>query len=64
MRILFYCRWVKKKNEDTKKQQQQSKQKQRVTKLLQRRSRKSVALARAIKQAQSYRYVDYYGYRF
>ncbi len=57
-------RWLKKKNQDTKKDKKDDKQRQRIHKLMVRRTRKAVALARAIKQSQSFRYVDYYGYRY
>ena len=38
--------------------------KARVHRLLARKSRKSQQLARAIKQAMAFKYVDYYGYRY
>lgn len=61
---IFFFRWLKKKNTDLKKERQEEMQKARVHKLLARKSRKSQQLAKAIKQAQAFRYVDYYGYRY
>ncbi|XP_074649596.1 iron-sulfur clusters transporter ABCB7, mitochondrial-like [Tubulanus polymorphus] len=59
-----FKQWLKKKNSDKQKEIQSSRQKARIHSLASRRSRKSQALARAIKQAQAFRYVDYYGYKF
>ena len=62
-----YCvrfSWLKKKNADLRKARQEEMAKARVHKLLARKSRKSQQLAHAIKQAQAFKYVDYYGYRY
>jgi len=55
---------LKKKNQELRRQRQADKQRGRVHILLNRRSRSAVALAKAIRQSQSFQYVDYYGYRY
>lgn len=59
-----YREWLKRKNAEIKRQREEDKQRARIHRLWLRRSRKSQQLAKAIKQAQAFRYVDYYGYRF
>ena len=62
--FIINFRWLKKKNQESQKSKKDDKQQQRIHKLIVRRTRKAVQLARAIKQSQAFRYVDYYGYRY
>lgn len=62
--IIIIFRWLKKKNLEAKRHRQEEKQRARMHRLAARKSRKSIALAKAIKQTSSFKYVDYYGYRF
>ena len=62
--VCFLARWLKKKNQDSKKAKKQEVARLRINKLLIRRTRKAMQLVRAIRQSQSFRYVDYYGYRY
>ena len=63
MFLLFY-RWLKHKAHEARKARAAERMKARLHRLAARRSRKSTTLAKAIKDSQSFRYVDYYGYRF
>lgn len=56
--------WLKRKNLEAKRHRQEEKQRARMHRLAARKSRKSLALAKAIKQSNAFKYVDYYGYRF
>jgi hypothetical protein len=59
-----FCRWLKRKNMETKRHRIEERQRARMHRLAARKSRKSLALAKAIKQSNAFKYVDYYGYRF
>ncbi|KAK6986893.1 coiled-coil domain-containing protein 181-like isoform X2 [Biomphalaria glabrata] len=59
-----YREWLKKKNLEMKKQNASEKQKYKFYKLYLRKSRRSYALLKALKEVQSSPYLDYYGYRF
>ncbi|GFN93683.1 coiled-coil domain-containing protein 181 [Plakobranchus ocellatus] len=56
--------WLKKKNADLRRQQSLERQKSRMYRVQVKRSRKTQALVRALKESQAFRYVDYYGYRY
>ncbi|VDI22950.1 Hypothetical predicted protein, partial [Mytilus galloprovincialis] len=56
--------WLKRKNLEAKRHRQEEKQLARMHRLAARKTRKSLALAKAIKQSNAFKYVDYYGYRF
>ena len=62
--FINYYRWLKKKREDSRNTKVLEKQRVRIHKLMVRRSHKALQLARAIRQSQSFNYVDYYGYRY
>lgn len=53
---------MKKKKQNHQQKQKEEKQKARVTRLAMRQCRKSQNLAQAIHQANSFRYLDFYGY--
>uniref|UniRef100_A0A1I8HPL5 Coiled-coil domain-containing protein 181 n=1 Tax=Macrostomum lignano TaxID=282301 RepID=A0A1I8HPL5_9PLAT len=55
--------WLKRKEEQRRQEEKLERQRARITRLALRRSRKSQALASALLAANSYRYMDYYGYR-
>ncbi|XP_046553859.1 LOW QUALITY PROTEIN: coiled-coil domain-containing protein 181-like [Haliotis rubra] len=56
--------WVKKKNIESRKLKAVERQKSRSARISAKRSRRSASLLRAIRNSQSFQYVDYYGYRF
>lgn len=56
--------WLKKKNADLRRQQSLERQKSKMYRVQVKRSRKTQALVRALKESQAFRYVDYYGYRY
>jgi len=55
---------LKNKAQDARKARVTERQKSKLQRLAARRARKSINLSRSIRDAQSFRYVDYYGYRF
>ncbi|XP_070568698.1 coiled-coil domain-containing protein 181-like [Ptychodera flava] len=59
-----HTEWKKKKNAQLSQQKSLSRAHNLRRKLEARRSRKSQNLAKAIRQAQTYKYTDYYGYRY
>ncbi|XP_033100405.1 coiled-coil domain-containing protein 181-like [Anneissia japonica] len=59
-----YKAWVRSKNQQLREQQSLSRAQALSTKQQAQRSRKSRTLAKALQVAQTYRYTDYYGYRF
>ncbi|XP_078001546.1 uncharacterized protein LOC144454017 isoform X1 [Glandiceps talaboti] len=63
-RPLDHNEWLKKKSSQLKAQKQMSRSQNLRRKLEARKSRKSQNLAKAIRQAQTYKYTDYYGYRY
>ncbi|ESO89154.1 hypothetical protein LOTGIDRAFT_229064 [Lottia gigantea] len=54
-----FRRWLRRKNAEIRRKKNAERQKMRYLRLASRKSRKSQALARAINQSQSYKYVDY-----
>ena len=60
----FFSRWLKKKNADVRRQQSLERQRSKMYRVQVKRSRKTQALVRALKESQAFRYVDYYGYRY
>ncbi|XP_067675742.1 coiled-coil domain-containing protein 181-like isoform X2 [Haliotis asinina] len=56
--------WIKKKNIESRKLKAVERQKNRSARISAKRSRRSASLLRAIRNSQSFQYVDYYGYRF
>ncbi|XP_006814867.1 uncharacterized protein LOC100378461 isoform X2 [Saccoglossus kowalevskii] len=56
--------WLKRKNGQLKAQKALSRSHNLRRRLEARKSRKSQNLAKAIRQAQTYKYTDYYGYRY
>ncbi|XP_046327112.2 coiled-coil domain-containing protein 181-like isoform X2 [Haliotis rufescens] len=56
--------WIKKKNVESRKMKVVERQKSRSARISAKRSRRSASLLRAIRNSQSFQYVDYYGYRF
>ncbi|CAH1228905.1 CCDC181 [Branchiostoma lanceolatum] len=59
-----YKQWLRRKNKEIQQEQMATKKKKKRLKSSERKSRKSQELSQAIRQAQAFRYVDYYGYRF
>lgn len=55
---------MKKKKAQAAEERNQTEEKARLHTLLARKSRKSRQLASALRHAQTFRYIDYYGYRF
>ncbi|CAL1537428.1 unnamed protein product [Lymnaea stagnalis] len=56
--------WLKKKKVESKMQHAMEKQKIRAYKIHMRRSKKTQALLKALKEAEGSQYLDYYGYRY
>ncbi|RUS83011.1 hypothetical protein EGW08_009248, partial [Elysia chlorotica] len=52
--------WLKKKNADLRRQQSLERQRSKLYRVQVKRSRKTQALVRALKESQAFRYVDYY----
>ena len=61
---LVTDRWLRKKNSEIRKLRADEMNRNRVARLMSRRSRKSQQLAQAMTHAQAFKYVDYYGYRY
>ncbi|XP_045197008.1 coiled-coil domain-containing protein 181-like isoform X2 [Mercenaria mercenaria] len=59
-----YKQWLKHKAIEARKARAAERNKAKLQRLAARRSRKSISLSKSIREAQSFRYVDYYGYRF
>ncbi|XP_019647757.1 PREDICTED: coiled-coil domain-containing protein 181-like isoform X1 [Branchiostoma belcheri] len=59
-----YKQWLRRKNKEIQEEKMATKKKKKRLKSSERKSRKSQELSQAIRQAQAFRYVDYYGYRF
>ncbi|XP_035686135.1 coiled-coil domain-containing protein 181-like isoform X1 [Branchiostoma floridae] len=59
-----YKQWLRRKNKEIQQEKVATKKKKKRLKSSERKSRKSQELSQAIRQAQAFRYVDYYGYRF
>ncbi|XP_060581215.1 coiled-coil domain-containing protein 181-like [Ruditapes philippinarum] len=59
-----FFRWLKHKAIEARKARSAERNKAKLQRLAARRSRKSISLSKSIREAQSFRYVDYYGYRF
>uniref|UniRef100_A0A1I8HJC0 Coiled-coil domain-containing protein 181 n=1 Tax=Macrostomum lignano TaxID=282301 RepID=A0A1I8HJC0_9PLAT len=58
-----FKQWLRRKEEQRRQEEKLERQRARITRLALRRSRKSQALANALMAADSYRYLDYHGYR-
>ncbi|XP_060085594.1 coiled-coil domain-containing protein 181-like [Ylistrum balloti] len=56
--------WLRRKNTDLKRARAVEKQKAKMMRIMARKARKTQALTKAVRQSNSFRYVDYYGYRF
>lgn len=59
-----FRQWLKHKAHEARKARAAERMKAKLHRLAARRTRKSTTLAKAIRESQSFRYVDYYGYRF
>ena len=62
--LFFIFRWLRKKNKDSRRQHVLDKHRTQIGQLLGRRTHTALAIARAMRQSQSFHYVDYYGYRY
>lgn len=58
------ARWMRQKAIDARKARAAERQKAKLQRLAARRARKSISLSKSIRESNSFRYVDYYGYRF
>ncbi|XP_052810804.1 coiled-coil domain-containing protein 181-like isoform X12 [Mya arenaria] len=59
-----YKQWLKHKAMEARKARAAERQKAKLQRLAARRARKSISLSKSIRESNSFRYVDYYGYRF
>ncbi|KAH3727029.1 hypothetical protein DPMN_052954 [Dreissena polymorpha] len=59
-----YKLWLKQKAIDARKARAAERAKAKLQRLAARRARKSISLSKSIRESNSFRYVDYYGYRF
>lgn len=59
-----YREWLHRKEKELRRRKQEELAKMKVRRSARKMSRKAVKLSKAISDAQSFRYVDYYGYRF
>ncbi|PVD28137.1 hypothetical protein C0Q70_10722 [Pomacea canaliculata] len=59
-----YREWLRKKYAEVLKQRSAEKQRNKTYRILMRKTRKNAMMVRSIHQAQAFRYVDYYGYRY
>lgn len=59
-----YCRWIKKKSSESRKARFMEQQQHRLSRLAARKTRKNLSNLKAMKQSNSFVYVDYYGYRY
>ncbi|KAK7503064.1 hypothetical protein BaRGS_00005690, partial [Batillaria attramentaria] len=59
-----YKEWLKQKYAEIRRQRAAERQRVKAFRSQARRTRKQQMMARALRQSQAFRYVDYYGYRF